>query len=68
MDERGTTIEAEALVNAVGGRAADVKKKKDSVAAALILSAYFSEPGSAVRVSVPKMLKKDKQDAGGSVQ
>ncbi len=61
VDERGTTVEAEALIGYLGGGRSDQKKKKDSVAAALILSAFFNEPRQAVRVRPPGMAKPQKR-------
>jgi len=57
IDERGTTMEAENMLYASGGRHEDVKRKKDSIAAALILSAYFADPSAAAKVGVPKILR-----------
>jgi len=64
IDERGTTIEAEALIGYLGGGRNDKKQKKDSVAAALILSAFFNEPRQAVRVRPPGMIKAQKGPPG----
>jgi putative transcription antitermination factor YqgF len=58
VDERGTTLEAEALIGYLGGGKNDQKKKKDSVAAALILSAFFNEPRQAIRVRPPRVIKR----------
>jgi len=53
VDENGTTQEARALLEQHGGgswRRQAEKGKKDSVAAALILSVFFSDPGSALTI------------------
>lgn len=55
VDERGTTAEAEVLIGFAGGGRNDFKKKKDSVAAALILSSFFNDVRQAVRVRPPGM-------------
>lgn len=49
VDERGTSQEAGALLDIVGSRQKP-KGRKDSVAAALILSAFFGDPSAALRV------------------
>ena len=49
VDERGTSMEADALLDIVGSRQKP-KGRKDSVAAALILSTFFADPGAALRV------------------
>lgn len=64
IDERGTTVEAEALIGYLGGGRNDKKLKKDSVAAALILSAFFNEPRQAVRVRPPGMSRPQKEPPG----
>ncbi|KAL4520302.1 hypothetical protein Ndes2526B_g01172 [Nannochloris sp. 'desiccata'] len=64
IDERGTTVEAEALIGYLGGGRNDKKQKKDSVAAALILSAFFNEPRQAVRVRPPGMGRAQKAPPG----
>jgi putative Holliday junction resolvase len=53
VDENGTSQEAGALLEQHGGgswRRPVEKGKKDSVAAALILSIFFSDPGSALSI------------------
>ncbi|KAI8101933.1 hypothetical protein M9434_006995 [Picochlorum sp. BPE23] len=49
VDERGTSQEAGALLDIVGSGQRR-KGRKDSVAAALILSTFFADPGAALRV------------------
>lgn len=49
VDERGTSQEAGALLDIVGSRHRP-KGRKDSVAAALILSTFFGDPSAALRV------------------
>lgn len=49
VDERGTSQEAGALLGIVGSRQTP-KGRKDSVAAALILSTFFADPSAALRV------------------
>lgn len=49
VDERGTSQEAGALLDIVGSRQRP-KGRKDSVAAALILSTFFGDPSAALRV------------------
>ncbi len=56
VDERGTSQEAGALLDIVGGSGnkrkggKGTKGRKDSVAAALILSAFYADPAAALRV------------------
>ncbi len=56
VDERGTSQEAGALLDIVGGSGnkrkggKGTKGRKDSVAAALILSSFYSDPAAALRV------------------
>ena len=57
VDERGTSQEAGALLDIVGGGSnkrkggkGSTKGRKDSVAAALILSAFYKDPAAALRV------------------
>lgn len=64
VDERGTTVEAEALVGALGGGRDDQKRKKDSIAAALILSAFFADSQASLRVKPPKVAR----PSGGVLQ
>jgi RNase H-fold protein (predicted Holliday junction resolvase) len=65
VDERGTTQQAlEAMRAASGrGRGRDVQQRKDSVAAALLLSAYFDAPAEAQRVKPPGLRR-----GGGALQ
>jgi RNase H-fold protein (predicted Holliday junction resolvase) len=56
-DERNTTADARALMSAAGANARDIAKRKDSVAAALILGTFFDNPGGAVRMQPPKVPK-----------
>lgn len=49
VDERGTSQEAGALLDILGSRQ-PAKGRKDSVAAALILSTFFADPSAALRV------------------
>lgn len=58
VDERGTTVEAESIMYAMGERHVDVKARKDSVAAALILSVFYNEPAAAVKVTIPKVARR----------
>ncbi len=55
VDESGTTVQAEALIGYSGGGRSDKKSNKDSVAAALILSAFFNDPRQAVLMRPPGM-------------
>ena len=64
VDERGTTLEAEALVGALGGGREEQKRKKDAVAAALILSAFFSDTTAAIRVRPPRVSRPLKSTTG----
>lgn len=53
VDERGTTQEAEALLDFAGAGKRSVNKgRADSVAAALILSTFFSKPEAALAVRI----------------
>lgn len=63
-DERGTTVEAEALVGALGGGRGELKLKKDAVAAALILSTFFNDTEAAVRVRTPNIIRRQGNGAG----
>ena len=56
-DERGTTAEAAVLIGFLGGGKNDFMKKKDTVAAALILSTFFQNFQDAVRVRPPGMAR-----------
>lgn len=53
VNERYTTMQAEELLLGSGSRQSAAKQKKDSVAAALMLSLYYDSPGSAVSVKAP---------------
>ena len=57
MDERGTTMQAEALVGALGGGRDEQRRKKDSVAAALILSAFFDNNQDSLMVRPPRVAR-----------
>lgn len=50
VDERGTSQEAGALLGFVGSRKSSDKGRKDSIAAALILSSFFSDQPRALKV------------------
>lgn len=63
VDERGTTMEAEALMRAGGRRGGTVEK--DSVAAALILANFFADPSCAVQVKPPKFFRRLGFSVGG---
>ena len=59
-------MEAEALVGALGGGRAEQKRKKDAVAAALILSSFFADIDSAMYVRPPRVVRKIINSTGGS--